>query len=89
MGSRVRQAQGDKSDSRPLIPAFSIHLGGSTSIDVTRPGINKAYGVRKLHETLGVAIADMIFVGDALFPGGNDYPAEQAGAEFHQSARPA
>jgi len=65
----------------PLIPAFSIHLGGSTSIDVTRPGIDKAYGVRKLQETLGIAIADMIFVGDALFPGGNDYPAEQAGAE--------
>jgi phosphomannomutase len=65
----------------PLIPAFSIHLGGSTSIDVTRQGIDKAYGVRKLHETLGIAIADMIFVGDALFPGGNDYPAEQAGAE--------
>ena len=22
----------------------------------------------------------MIFIGDALFPGGNDYPAEEAGA---------
>jgi HAD superfamily hydrolase (TIGR01484 family) len=65
----------------PLIPAFSIQLGGSTSIDVTRPGIDKAYGVRKLHETLGMSIADMIFVGDAIFPGGNDYPAKQAGAE--------
>jgi phosphomannomutase len=65
----------------PMIPKFSIHLGGATSIDVTRPGIDKAYGVRKLHETLGIAIADMIFVGDAIFPGGNDYPAEQAGAE--------
>ena len=65
----------------PLIPTFSIQLGGSTSIDVTRPGIDKAYGVKKLHETLGIAIADMIFVGDAIFPGGNDYPAEQAGAE--------
>ncbi len=65
----------------PLIPTFSIHLGGSTSIDVTRQGIDKAYGVRKLHETLGIAIADMIFVGDAIFPGGNDYPAEQAGAK--------
>jgi phosphomannomutase len=65
----------------PLIPAFSIHLGGSTSIDITRPGVHKAYGVKKLHETLGVAIADMIFVGDAIFPGGNDYPAKQAGAE--------
>jgi phosphomannomutase len=63
----------------PLIPEFSIQLGGSTSIDVTRPGIDKAYGVKKLHETLGVAIGDMLFVGDALFPGGNDYPAKQAG----------
>ena len=65
----------------PLIPKFSIELGGATSIDVTRPGINKAYGIRKLRDTLRVAIADMIYVGDALFPGGNDYPAKQAGCE--------
>jgi hypothetical protein len=65
----------------PLIPAFSIQLGGSTSIDVTGPGIDKAHAVRKLQETLGIAITDMIFVGDAIFPGGNDYPAKQAGAE--------
>ena len=63
----------------PLIPGFSIQMGGATSIDVTQPGIDKAYGIKKLQETLGVAIADMIFVGDALFPGGNDYPAKQAG----------
>jgi HAD superfamily hydrolase (TIGR01484 family) len=63
----------------PLISEFSIQLGGSTSIDVTRPGIDKGYGVRKLYETLGIAIEDMVFVGDALFPGGNDYPAKQAG----------
>jgi HAD superfamily hydrolase (TIGR01484 family) len=63
----------------PLTPQFSIQMGGSTSIDVTRPGIDKGYGVRKLRETLSVTIEDMIFVGDALFPGGNDYPAKQAG----------
>jgi phosphomannomutase len=63
----------------PLIPDFSTHLGGSISIDVTKPGIDKAYGIKKLEETLGIAIKDMIFVGDALFPGGNDYPAKQAG----------
>jgi len=65
----------------PMIPGFSIRLGGATSIDVTRPGIDKAYGVRKLRDTLGIAISDMIFVGDAIFPGGNDYPAKQAGVE--------
>jgi HAD superfamily hydrolase (TIGR01484 family) len=62
-----------------LIPEFSVQLGGATSIDVTKPGIDKAYGIKKLHETLGVAIKDMLFVGDAIFPGGNDYPAKTAG----------
>jgi hypothetical protein len=64
----------------PMIPEFSVQLGGSTSIDITRPGVDKAYGIRKLEEILKVPVKDMIFVGDALFPGGNDYPAKQAGA---------
>jgi phosphomannomutase len=64
-----------------LIPEFSVRLGGATSIDVTRPGIDKAYGIRKLRDILGIAIEEMIFIGDALFPGGNDYPAEQAGVD--------
>jgi len=63
-----------------LIPEFSVRLGGTTSIDVTKPGIDKAYGIRKLRDTLGIAIQDMVYVGDALFPGGNDYPAKEAGA---------
>jgi phosphomannomutase len=62
-----------------LIPEFSVRLGGTTSIDVTKPGIDKAYGIRKLRDTLGITIQEMIFVGDALFPGGNDYPAKEAG----------
>jgi hypothetical protein len=63
----------------PFIPGFSVHLGGATSIDVTKPGIDKAYGIGKLRDTLGIAISDMIFIGDALFPGGNDYPVKEAG----------
>jgi hypothetical protein len=63
-----------------LIPEFAVALGGATSIDVTRHGIDKGYGIRKLRDVLHIAIDQMIFVGDALFPGGNDYPAKQAGA---------
>jgi phosphomannomutase len=62
-----------------LIPEFSVRLGGATSIDVTKPGIDKAYGIKKLRDTLGISVNEMIYVGDALFVGGNDYPAEQAG----------
>ena len=61
------------------IPEFSVRMGGTTSIDVTKPGIDKAYGIRKLREVLGISLKEMIFIGDALFVGGNDYPAEEAG----------
>ncbi len=63
----------------PLLSDFSVRLGGTTSIDVTKPGIDKAYGIRKLRDVLHIEIKQMIFVGDALFPGGNDYPAKEAG----------
>ena len=61
------------------LPEFSVRMGGATSIDVTRPGIDKAYGIRKLRDILGIPLKAMIFIGDALFVGGNDYPAEEAG----------
>ena len=56
-----------------------MRLGGATSVDVTKHGIDKAYGIRKLRDVLGIPISEMIFVGDAIFPGGNDYPAKEAG----------
>jgi phosphomannomutase len=62
-----------------LIPEFSVRLGGATSIDVTKSGIDKAYGIGKLRDVLGISLKEMIYIGDALFRGGNDYPAEQAG----------
>ena len=63
------------------IPEFSVRLGGTTSIDVTKPGIDKAYGIRKLRDLLGIRIEEMIFVGDAIFPGGNDYPPKEIGVD--------
>jgi phosphomannomutase len=63
-----------------LLPEFSVHMGGATSIDVTQKGIDKGYGIRKLRDVLRIGIHEMIFVGDALFPGGNDRPAKEAGA---------
>lgn len=58
---------------------FSVRMGGTTSIDVTKPGIDKAYGIGKLRVLLGISLGEMLFVGDALFVGGNDYPVKEAG----------
>jgi phosphomannomutase len=63
-----------------LIPEFAVNLGGATSVDITKKGIDKKYGIHKLRDVLEISISDMIFIGDAIFPGGNDYPAKQAGA---------
>jgi hypothetical protein len=64
-----------------FIPEFSVRIGGSTSIDVTKPGIDKAYGIGKLRDLLHVSLKEMIYIGDALFLGGNDYPVERAGVD--------
>jgi hydroxymethylpyrimidine pyrophosphatase-like HAD family hydrolase len=70
------------------LPEFSVRLGGATSIDVTLPGIDKAYGIRKMRDILEIPIADMLYVGDALFPGGNDFPARETGADCIQVRDP-
>ena len=71
-----------------LIPEFSVRLGGMTSVDVTRQGIDKGYGMGKLRDLLGIPMNEMIYVGDALFPNGNDYPARQPGVSAIQVRDP-
>ena len=67
---------------------FSVNIGGATSIDITKPGIDKAYGIKKLHQNLKIKISEMIFIGDALFEGGNDHPARKTGVDCIQVRDP-
>lgn len=64
------------------LPEFEVRAGGLTSIDVTRKGIDKAYGVRQIAKHLDVKVKDMLFIGDAIFPGGNDYAALRTGIDY-------
>ncbi len=61
------------------LPDLEVRVGGSTSVDVTRKGIDKGYGMRKLMDQLGLAADEILFVGDRLEPGGNDYPVRAVG----------
>ena len=78
-----------QADLRQRLPGLAINMGGATSIDITREGVDKGYGLRKLAEHSGYAIADMLFIGDAIFPGGNDYPAKEAGCDVVKVRDPA
>jgi phosphomannomutase len=66
---------------QPLIPEFEVRVGGVTSIDVTKKGIDKAYGMKKLMEMLDISKDDILFIGDRLQEGGNDYPVKAFGID--------
>lgn len=66
---------------KKIIPEFTIEIGGTTSIDITPHGIDKESGINSLQKYLSLPDEEVIFVGDALFPGGNDYPAIATGVE--------
>jgi phosphomannomutase len=64
-----------------LIPEFEVRVGGVTSIDVTKLGVDKAYGMQKLLDMLSISKEDVLFIGDRLFEGGNDYPVKAMGVD--------
>lgn len=66
---------------QPRIPEFSVRAAGVTSIDVTKPGVDKAYGMEKLMSATGFTKKEILFMGDRIIPGGNDYPVEEMGIE--------
>ncbi len=74
-----------KHDLRELVaqqlPDLEVRLGGSTSIDITRIGIDKAYGMRKLIEAINIDQNEILFIGDKLQEGGNDYPVKAMGID--------
>lgn len=57
---------------KPLLPDYQIGIGGKTSIDITPLGIDKAFGLKKLSENIHIPLDWFLFIGDALFEGGND-----------------
>jgi phosphomannomutase len=70
----------------PLLPEFEVRAGGTTTIDVTKRGIDKAYGMQKLMKVLNVSKEQIYFIGDRIYEGGNDYPVKVFGIDTLQVA---
>ncbi|MEO6760811.1 MAG: HAD-IIB family hydrolase [Candidatus Saccharimonadales bacterium] len=71
----------------PFLPDYEVRVGGVTSIDVTRPGIDKAYGMQKLMEIMEIGKDDILFLGDRIREGGNDYPVKAMGIDSLEVSR--
>lgn len=63
----------------PQLPEVDLLINGTSSIDILPKGFNKAVGLMRFLDKIGLSKMDVIFIGDALFPGGNDYSVYEAG----------
>lgn len=71
-----------------MLPEFDIAFGGQSSIDIVQRGMDKAYGVRWLSDRLGVEPSEIVFVGDAFYPGGNDHAVIKTGVQTIEVSDP-
>ena len=76
------------SHMRDLQNEFDINIGGTTSIDITLKGIDKEYGINEFYKKTSLNISHGLFVGDKIFPGGNDYPATKTGIDYKETSGP-
>lgn len=70
------------------LPELTVKAGGSTSVDISVKGVDKAYAVNKLADLLKCSVKDIVFIGDRMSPEGNDYPAALAGTIAIQVSGP-
>jgi len=70
------------------LPGFSMRIGGTTSIEITRSGIDKSYGLKKLMKLTNFSKDDILYVGDKFSEGGNDAPVLALGIEYKEVKGP-
>ncbi len=70
-----------RDDVAGQLTEFEVRLGGTTSVDVTKIGVDKAYGMKKLMEATGASMDELLFFGDKLEEGGNDFPVKNLGID--------
>jgi phosphomannomutase len=73
---------------RGYLPGYDIAVGGLSSIDVSKKGMNKSYGVSEVLRMKGLTPGEAVFMGDSLFPGGNDEPVRSTGVTCVQVSGP-
>ena len=67
---------------------YSVQIEGPDLIVISKTAIDKAHGIYKLHQLLNVKISKMLFIGNALFEGGDDHAAIATGVACIQIKNP-
>ncbi len=72
----------------PLLPETDIFIAGTTTIDILPKGITKGTMLEKMLENRGLKKENLLFIGDALFEGGNDYEVKKHGFNIIPTSGP-
>lgn len=67
--------------AKSLAPEFDYEIGGTTSINIFLPGMNKTFGMDNLIKINNLDKKDILYFGDMTMSGGNDYPVVQMGID--------
>ena len=67
---------------RAAFPDYEVFVGGASSFDLSPRPYNKYYALARFCRDNGVALSDVLYVGDDPGEGGNDQPVYSAGVEF-------
>lgn len=60
-------------EEHPLVSnTVEVRIGGTTTLDYIKKGRDKGFNVARLLEQKGWNKNECLYIGDALFPGGND-----------------
>gem|GEM_PF-1467797 len=55
------------------IPECDYKIAGGNTIDITLAGVDKYTGIQKISRLMHVNEQNMLFIGDSVYPGGNDF----------------
>jgi phosphomannomutase len=72
----------------PKLHGVFMAAAGSTTINFSEEGVNKAFGVTKILEYLKITPKEALFIGDALEKGGNDEPVKAVGVKTIDTSGP-
>ena len=71
-----------------LDKGYEINIGGTTSIDITKKGKDKSWAIGNFMKINNFNKDEIIFFGDQLNPGGNDYPVIKTGIKCIEVKNP-
>lgn len=75
-----RKREALKAELDKLLTGYEVIIGGTTTISVTRKGVDKSCCLNAIVVD-GIRLDKVLYIGDALYKGGNDYPLVQAGID--------